>query len=52
MLTDEFVGKVRVRVKGRAMRESKVESVLKCIVEVVLFSFRRLMGCSLKKRVI
>ena len=43
MLVDEFVGRARVRVKGRAMRESKVESELKCIVEVVLYSLGRLM---------
>ena len=49
MLADEFVGRARVRMKGRAMRESKVESVLKCIVEVVLLSFRKLMGCSFEE---
>ena len=39
MSADEFVGRARARVKGRAMRERKVESVMICIVEVSCFFF-------------
>ena len=34
---DEFVGRARVRVRGRVMRVRKVESVMICIVEVFHF---------------
>ena len=39
MLADEFVGRARVRAKGRVMREKRVESVMICIVEVFFFFF-------------
>ena len=53
VLADEFVGRARVRVKGRTMREKKVESVLMYIVDVfsfLFFTFGRWYFC-LRKRV-